>query len=180
MAAMTQPFRKLTQKDFQSRIARVDPFFARHGVCRIKPATRVSNPLLWTTLGFGWIYLVITIGRRRAWLEESLSQGSLPDHMRDWILAGLAALIGVTAVMLMLHLARFLFRRRGQRGASGNILAGAIGALMLVNAPVDTFTGASGLGANMGEFLSAALDSRHDTAPSLDVSDIRLVSSSGQ
>ncbi|MFD1341754.1 hypothetical protein [Litorisediminicola beolgyonensis] len=177
---MTQTFRKLTQSDFQSRIARVDPFFARHGVCRVARTQRVSNPVLWTVIGFGWIYFVVTIGRRRDWLEQSLAQGSLPEHMRDWVLAGLAALIGVTAVMMVLHLARFLLRRRGQRGASGNILAGALGALMLVNAPADMLTGgAQGMGGSVGAFLTAALDSTHTPDASLDVSDIRLVSSKG-
>jgi hypothetical protein len=141
---MRYSIRKQTHDDFKARVGRVDPAFARSGGRETQAAAAVS-PLPWIVAGFGWMYLAAGVARNRDAMAASLVQGSLPVQAHAWIMGAMAALLGITAILMVAHAARFALRRRGNRGTSGAILGGALGALVLSYMPAGTLQTGLGL-----------------------------------
>ena len=139
-------FRKLTQQDFKARVGRVDASVSRRGAATTTFSSP-ARPLVSLILGFGWAYLVIAVSRNRGHIEHSLLQGSLPAEYHDHVLFMLAGLLAMSAVMLGLHLFRFLMARRTSAGKrnSGGLLAGALAAGALVYTPPSVFDAGLGL-----------------------------------
>ncbi len=134
---MRPMIRKQTQADFDARVRRLDPHYARTGRSRpsLAAETRADRPALAVLGGFTWIFVAVSISRNRETLRESLAAGTLNADMQWAVMAGLAAMLAATAVMLLVHALRFVARRKGKRGASGPLLIGAIAALALSHTP---------------------------------------------
>ena len=173
---MQRALQKLDHGNFTARRKRVDPFYAKHGFCRPRRSNPNAHPILATLFGFGWIYFVISVAQNRGHFEQSLLQGTLDSRYHDEIIIGLTLLVTLSVVAIGVHAFRFLLRRRGERGASGSILVGALGALMLAGTPAEVLTGPDGLGSTANALL-ASLD---DPAPTMgiDAGSVALVSSS--
>ncbi|SFQ27384.1 hypothetical protein SAMN05421853_103163 [Roseivivax halotolerans] len=175
---MGKTFKKQGLQEFKARIGRVDSFYARHGFSKPIVSNRCERPVLWSIIGFAWIGFVISIAENRAYLEESLAQGALSAQHRDWILYALAALVVVSAIKLGFHAMRCLLRGREQRGVSGSLLVGALGAIVVTQIPADALHGGvEVLGAGTQAILLAATDTAEKTI-GVDTSTIAFVSRS--
>ena len=132
--------------------------------------------------GFATAYLVISVAGNRGTLESSLAQGSLAADHQDMVMMGLSAMLATAAVILMFHLVRaFLARKGGKRTNSHSLLAGVIGALVLVYTPATVWQAGFGmLDDNSQTFLMAASTGMQDTLPSLNFGDVAFVSSIGR
>ncbi|MCT4556097.1 MAG: hypothetical protein N4A53_15550 [Pelagimonas sp.] len=123
---MAQSFRKLTRRDFQKRANRVAPGYAGDLLSKVQNDQSPSHPILSAGMGFLWGYLTLSIATRRAEIEGSLTQGSLPAQTQHWVMMALAAFVTVSAVMLVLHLIRMVILRGGKRSNSRGVLIGAV------------------------------------------------------
>lgn len=155
-------FRKMTQDDFQTRIRRVDPGYVQ-AVQRQEPATRAgsSRPVLSLLIGFGWAFVCLAIARNRDVIETSLLRGKLDAQYHAYIFYGLAALLAISAVMLAMHLLRYVFTCKGgtRKGNSGGLLFGAMLAAGVVYTPDSVFEAAFGLlDTNSRSLIVAAAD----------------------
>ncbi|APX24209.1 MAG: hypothetical protein CML50_15465 [Rhodobacteraceae bacterium] len=139
-------FRKMTHDDFTARLHRLS---AQNGATPANNhgTAQVQHPYLMMMAGFIWAYFMFSVARKRDHIEISLRQGDLPERYHDYVIYGLAALLAVSAVMLALHLVRFLIaRRRARRGTpSGRLLVGAIAAAALFYTPASVYETAFGL-----------------------------------
>lgn len=178
---MKRVFRKQTHQDFRLRIKRVDPVFHRwgeRGYARDKTAKRPFGSVL---MGFGWAYLVISVGNNRSHLEASLQTGSLSQDMQGWILAGLASLLAISGVMLCIHIFRYFFHYGGKKQNSGALLVGALGAMVLVYTPASVWsTGYGMLDDNSRSLLLTASATVEDALPGVDLGNVVFVSSVGK
>ena len=133
---MRYTIRKQTQTDFEDRVRRLDPDFARHGHRPAGAGTKARpSPVGGSLLGFGWVYVAASVARNREYLQDSLGQGSLSAQSQTLVMAGLAAMLVLSALAILVHLGRVLLRGRGRRGNSGAILTGAAAALTLAYTP---------------------------------------------
>lgn len=132
---MTRSFRKLTHQDFRRRVKTVDPSYYRWGVSGSRRDATVERPMGSALLGFGWAWLVVTIGNNKPLIESSLKQGSLHPDYHGYILGGLAVLLTISGVMLGLHILRYFTKSGGKKRNSGGILVGAFGAFVLIYTP---------------------------------------------
>lgn len=174
-------FTKQTQGDFQARLKRVDPAFARHGHAAYAKNETPTRPVFWTLAGFGWFYLVISVARNKSYIRDSLAQGSLPSHYHDAIFAALAAILAVSAVILILHIVSFFAKRGPKRSNSRGILIGALAAGALVYTPPSVLqTGFGMLDPNAQSLLLAAHSGVKKSVPGVDWDNIALVSSYGK
>ncbi|MDO6587876.1 hypothetical protein Q4543_20390 [Salipiger sp. 1_MG-2023] len=171
-------FRKMTQDDFQARIKRVDPCYvqaSRRPEATTPPAP--SRPFVSLLLGFGWAFVCLSVARNRDSIETSLLRGKLDTQYHDYIFYGLAALLAISAVMLAMHLLRYLFActRGATKGNSGGLLFGAMLAAGFVYTPDSVFEAAFGLlDTNSRSLIVAAADKMP-----VDLGNIAFVSSSG-
>ncbi|KUF11599.1 hypothetical protein [Pseudoponticoccus marisrubri] len=171
---MTTAYRKLSRADFRQRVRRVDPGYHYLGQTGRPPQKKRQRPLVACLLGFGWAYLVISVGANRAFIESSLQAGSLPAEYHGAIFGGLAMLMAASGVMLLIHLFRFVARTGGRRANSGGLLAGALGAAVLVYTPPGVWSaGYQMLDGNSRSLLQTA----SSTLPDLDLGQVSLVSS---
>ena len=131
---MSRRIRKQTRGDFDTRVRRVDPFYAATGASR-RPGTLVKCRLCWALLGFAWVTTAIAVAQRPDQLKASLAAGSLPPEMQHAVMSGLAILLCLSAVGLAVHLVRAAFRRTRGAQTSRPILAGGLAALMVAHAP---------------------------------------------
>ena len=169
-------FRKMTQQDFQARVKRIDPEYYSHGEVK-KTFSSPARPFMSLIMGFGWAYVVISVARNRSHIEHSLLQGNLPAEYHDFIFFILAALLAVSAVMLGIHLFRFLMSRRASTGKrnSGGLLVGALAAGALVYTPASVFD--AGLG--MIDQNSRSLIMAASSNVNVDFASVSFVSSNG-
>ncbi|MCR8546318.1 hypothetical protein M4578_00645 [Salipiger sp. P9] len=169
----------MTREDFQARVKRVDPQYFRHGPRKIHQSG-TARPFLFLSMGFAWAYLVISVARNRAYVEQSLLQGSLPAEYHGYIFHGLAALLSVSAVMMLLHLFRYCLRRSGPaKRNSGGLLMGATAAALLVYTPPGVFeTGFGMLDDNSRAVILAASSGVKNAVP-VDFASVAFVSSQG-
>ncbi len=137
-------FRKMTRQDFSSRVARIDPEYAS---IKIAADARPARPFMALMMGFGWGYLCLAVARNRDFIEQSLLQGTLSQAHRDHVFHALAALLAVSAVMLVVHFLRFTFtpKHSATRGNSGGLLLGAMMAAGVVHTPPGVMEAAFGL-----------------------------------
>lgn len=178
---MRGTFKTRNHGDFRRRVKRVDPVFYRWGERGSARDTTVKRPFGAVLLGFFWAYLVISVGRNRATLEQSLGQGSLSADVQSWIMAGLAALLAVSVVMLALHLFRYFVQNGGKKHNSGALLVGVLGALVLVYTPASVWnTGFGMLDDNSRNLLLTASSTVEDALPGVDFGSVAFVSSTGQ
>ncbi len=175
---MRYAFRKQTKSDFTARLQRIDPVQGARNNAADKTSRR---PVFWTLTGFGWCYLVLCIASRKEHIRESLLQGSMPAQSHDMILAGLAALLAVSGVMLGIHLLRYVTKRGAVRANSGNLLFGALAAVTLIYTPPSVFEAGFGmLDANSRSILLAAHATVKQTVPDVDWAGIVLLASNGR
>ncbi len=171
-------FRKQTRADFRRRIKRVDPAYYRWGESGAARDTTANRPLGSALTGFLWAYLVISVASNRAYLENSLNQGSLGAEYHDMIFAGLSVLLVLSFLALGLHILRFFIKRGGKRRNSGGMLVGALGAMVLVYTPADVWTTGYGmLDDNSRAMLLTASATVDDALPNVDLGNVVLVSS---
>lgn len=141
-------FRKMTQQDFQSRVKRIDPYYARGSQSNAAILNSgTSRPFVSLLMGFGWGYVCLAIARNRTAVEDSLLRGNLDEQYHDYVFYGLAAMLAISAVMLAIHFVRYTFtdKRSATKGNSGGLLFGAMLAAGLVYAPASLFEAAFGL-----------------------------------
>ncbi|SFE00244.1 hypothetical protein [Roseivivax sediminis] len=149
---MTHAIRKQTKADFAARVQRVAPGYGRS---RTAPPPQSGSPFALGLLGFAWIYLAVSVAQNRGHLHASIEASALPPHAQVWVMAGLAAMLAVSAVMVIVHLARLL--RRGHRGTSGSILAGGLFAMAFCHIPTGIFeAGIAMLDFNTSRLLRSA------------------------
>ena len=173
--------RKQTHRDFESRLKRLDPHFARHGHTTYGKDMTPSRPVFWTLAGFGWFYLVISISNNKAFIEQSLLQGSLQQQHQNIIIAGLGAMLAISGVMLLLHLFRIFAKPGAKRSNSKGVLMGALAALALVYTPPSVFHAGYGMiDSNSRSLLLAAHSTVTNSVPGVDWDKIALVSSLGK
>ena len=170
---MKRRFQKLGQVEFQSRVGRVDSHFARFGYSKTVIRNRNERPVLWAIIGFVWIFFVISIAQNGEYLRSSLSQGNLPAEYRDYILYALTGLVAISTISLGFHVIRCLFKGRDHRGASGSIVAGALGAILLTQAPQAVLQ--DSLSVVMGGELMAAVADEAQTVTGFNMAKIRYV-----
>ncbi|SLN27728.1 hypothetical protein ROJ8625_01148 [Roseivivax jejudonensis] len=132
---MRYSIRKQTRQDFDARVRRLDPHYARTGQSSGAAKSRNRSPLVWSVFGFVWIYVTASVARNQAFLRDSLAQGNLSSDAQYAVMAGLGAMLAISAVMVLWHLSRVLVRRRERRGASTPILCGGALALALCYTP---------------------------------------------
>lgn len=173
---MKRTVRKLGQQDFRDRLKRVDGHFARHGYSKSVIRNRNERPMLWTFIAFVWIFFVISVAENRDYLEASLAQGSLTAELRDYVLYALTGLVVVSGVALGFHLVRFLFKGRDFRGASGSVLAGACGAILLTQAPAAALQDGVSVLTGTSQLLASVVSNGAQDITGIDVSDVRFVS----
>lgn len=173
--------RKLAHADFRSRVARVDPRFARLGHAAYAKDKTPSRPFGMALLGFGWIYLVASISNRKDHIAASLKQGNLPAQYHDWIFMMLTMLLAGSLVLLAMHLLRYFWKTGGKKRNSGGILIGALGALMLFYTPASVWQMGYGmLDGNSQQILASAGDALDDALGTLPLDSIAMVSSQGR
>ena len=178
---MQRSFRKLGHADFRQRVKVVDPAYHRWGDGARRADHTQQRTVASALLGFGWAYLTITIANNRDSIEASLAQGSLPVEYHSWVFSSLAAFMGITGVMLVLHLARYLLKSGGKKRNSGGILLGALGALMLVYTPASVWqTGMGMLDDNSRGIIMQAGAAVDDVLPNVDFGKVTFVSSQGR
>lgn len=134
---MTRTFRKLGKNDFQARLKRIDGLQGGHGGSQ--GSNRRDKPLFSALLGFGWFYAALGIGMNKTKIEASLAQGNLAANVQTYIVGILAVLLIITAVMLCVHVFRFVVGGRARRN-SGGLVMGAIGAIGFVSAPPELWS----------------------------------------
>ncbi|MBP0482864.1 hypothetical protein [Sagittula salina] len=172
--------KKLTHADFRTRVARVDPRFARMGHAAYARDATPAKPFGMALLGFGWFYLVVSVAYRRDHIAASLRQGSLPDEYHGWIMHGLAVLLAASMVMLCMHLMRYMSKTGGKRKNSGGILTGGMLALTLFNTPPGIWQMGFGmLDGNSQTAILTASAAFGDTIPGLQLDKIASVASNG-
>ncbi|MHA6324143.1 hypothetical protein [Roseivivax sp. CAU 1753] len=164
------------QDEFRARVGRIDGHFARTGRSKSNIRNRNEHPVFWAIIGLVWFLFVISVARNHDYLSDSLMQGTLSAEHRDYLLYGLTALIMVSTVALGFHLIRCLFKARGDRGASGSIVIGALAAMMLTQMPdgliQDSFSALTGT----SELLASASDTAQG-AIGINIDKIRYVRS---
>ncbi|APZ54956.1 hypothetical protein [Salipiger abyssi] len=141
-------FRKMTRDDFNTRVKRLDPQYFQHGDTKpVATCRATAHPYLCLLLGFGWAYLIFAIAGKRSLIETSLMRGSIPVQYHDYIFYALAALLAVSAVMLAIHVLRYVCLRRGRPGRSnsGGLLVGAAAAAALAYMPSSVLEAGFGL-----------------------------------
>ncbi|MGR3272486.1 hypothetical protein [Thalassococcus profundi] len=174
-------FRKQTRSDFDSRLKRLDPAFSKHGHKAYQKDTTPERPILCALAGFGWFYLVIGIARNKAYIQDSLLQGSLAPQHQDLVVSGLGALLAVSGVMILLHLVRFFLKSGPRRTNSRNLLMGATAALALVYTPPSVFQAGLGMmDENSRSLILAAHSTVKSSVPGVDWDKVALVTSLGQ
>lgn len=173
---MKRNVRKLGKQDFQERLQRVDGHFAKHGYAQTIVRNRNERPYLWTIIGFIWIFFVVSIAENRAYLETSLAQGSLPAAFRDYVFYALTGLVVISVVALGFHLLRFLFKKPDFRGASGSLLAGALGAVMLTQLPPALLQDSANAVFGTGQVLAGMVSDPAISAPDINISNVNFVS----
>lgn len=173
---MKRTCRKLDQNDFRARIGRIDAHHRKIGLIQPGPGRRNEHPIFWTAVGFVWIFFVLIVGKNLEWLQGSLAQGALSAQQREWVLYAVVAIIMVSLVKIGFHVLRLVLGRKGNRGASGSLVLGAIAAGVLAYAPADLVEqGLQQLGDGSGDMLLAAADEAH-AAISVSVSSVTFVS----
>lgn len=178
---MARTLTKQTHSDFMLRVRRVDPKFHTHGEAAYAKDRRPRRRTVSTLLGFGWIYTVTAIANGRDHIAGSLREGSLPTEYHPWIFAGLTVLLAVSAVMILLHIARWLFHGGNKKRNSGGILLGALGALMLFYTPASLWTQGFGmLDGHSRTVLSQAGAALEDTLPGIRIETVSFVASSSR
>lgn len=132
---MERRIRNLTRSDFDNRISRIQRDAGGRGSGGSAP--RKGHPILGGLLGFGWFYLLVTLALRKPEIADSLVRGTLSPQQQSMIVTALAVLMAGSAVVLALHLFRFIARRRSTSG--GLVLGGvaAIGIALLPPAMLD-------------------------------------------
>ncbi|WP_121629770.1 hypothetical protein [Tropicibacter alexandrii] len=178
---MQRTFRKLSHADFRQRVKVVDPAYYRWGDGANRVDHTRQRPVASALMGFGWAYLTITIANNREMIESSLQQGNLPVEYHSWVFSGLAAFMGITGVMLALHLARYLLKSGGKKRNSGGILLGALGAMILVYTPASVWqTGMGMLDDNSRGLMMQASATVEEVLPNVDFGKVTFVSSQGR
>ncbi len=176
---MQRSFRKQTHADFSARIARIDPYHARHG--RSRGLDRVARRTIPNAVcGFGIAYVVLAIAGNRPHLEHSLAQGSLPVQHHATVLLGLTVFLAVACAGLLLHLSLAAFARGGRRHNARCLLTGALAAFVLTQTPTDAWQFGQGLldDASHG-VLTAMADRVGDRLPRFDIGVVQRVSGAG-
>ncbi|MBV2361018.1 hypothetical protein KUH32_14735 [Thalassococcus sp. CAU 1522] len=176
---MKRSFRKQTQDDFRQRVKRIDPVYAGGGLVPAKDTTP-RRPVLSVLMGFAWVYIVITVANNRDTIEISLTQGALDPRLHSWVFGALAALLMISAVMLGIHVLRFFAKSAAKRGNSGSVLAGALGAVLLIYTPPGVWdAGFRMLDSNSRGVLQSATQTLGDALPGVDFNKAIFVSSRG-
>ena len=138
--------RKMTNADFEARIRRIDPEFARYGASDASKVARTSKrPIVSGIAGFLWAGVVIAVAQNQQTIEASLLQGSLPREYHVYVFGALAALLAVSGVMVMMHLLRMVSRRGSARSNSAGILVGIVAATVMSMIPSQTYVAGLGL-----------------------------------
>ncbi|MCE0507164.1 hypothetical protein LR948_17480 [Roseivivax sp. GX 12232] len=173
---MQRRFRKLDQADFRARVTRLDPHYARHGVSRARPRAQSERPALWAMLGFSLSLCLTALVQNRAAISESLAQGSLGADHRLWLLGGVTAL----AIYGVLRLAAFalqcLFAKRARRGAPGGLVVGALGALLVLQVPSETYRAGLALLGAEGDRIARDASRGAQERLNIDAAELRFVS----
>lgn len=172
---MERSSHKLTQRDFRKRVKRVDPQFYRSGNSA-QAETRKSHPIGSSMIGFGWVFLLLTIARNRPTIEASLQQGTLPDQYHNWILAGLVAFLAASFALIGLHVLRFVFQSGPRRKNSAGLLMGAALAFGMINTPMHVWQSGYGM---LDDNTRALIQIASSSVENLNLSDVSLVSSRG-
>lgn len=171
-------FRKLDKDDFSARVRRIDPHYARTG--GQTSAKGEERPFLSMIGGFFWAYLVISIAHNHDYIENSLRQGNLPQHMHVWVFGGLAALLAISGVFLLLHLGRWIMRRDAAKRNSGGLLMGALAAGVLVYTPASVYEAGLGMMDDRSRnILLAASGSVSESLSQVEFNTVAFVSSQG-
>ncbi len=177
---MKRCVRKLGKQDFHVRVGRVDWYFAKNGYAKAIIRNRNERPVMWAFAAFIWILFVISIAENRTYLETSLVQGSLPAEMHGWVFYALGGLIMISAVTLGFHFVRYVFKPREFRGASGSVLVGALGAILLNQAPPDLLQDGFSALTGTSQLLAAAMGDGARDVTGLNISSVRFVSDLGR
>lgn len=177
---MFRTTRKLTHQDFRQRIARVDSHFYETGDCA-STKTPAARPIKAVLAGCFWAFAILTIANNRMEIETAMRDRNLDPQYHNWILAGLAALIAVSMIMLVVHALRALFQKAAKRGNSGGFLVGAGLALALSYTPASVWVAGSEIFNNniRGLIISTSASLEIDM-PKVDFSDLAFVTSAGQ
>ncbi|WP_417721456.1 hypothetical protein [Salipiger sp.] len=172
-------FRKMTQDDFAARVRRLDSGYGRTVIGRTEAPVN-ERPFLSILGGFVLAYVVISVARNREFLEDSLHQGNLPAQYHQVIFGVLAALLAISAVMVLYHLFRWTTKRGAKKRNSGSLLAGAMAAGVLIYTPASVFeAGFNMLDPNSRQIILAATSSVQETLPGVDFGSVAFVSSQG-
>lgn len=143
----TQP-RNLGRKEFQARLRS----HARGQ--RAKPVK--GQPWLWRMVGFVWFYIVLTMARKKDYIAQSLSEGTLNEQAQFGFMAAMAALIAASLVVFGIHLVRYVGKARMARN-SGGLISGAVMASGLIMIPPEAYDHAFNLlDDNTRSFLETA------------------------
>lgn len=173
--------RKMTHADFDARVKRVDPKFARlgHQATAASTARAAKRPILSGLVGFVWAGIVIAVARNQAQIADSLAQGSLPQEYHVYVFGMLAALLAVSGVVAVMHLLRCVGRRAGERGNSLSLVTGIVAAVVLTQVPAEVYeTGLGLLDENSRNVMLAAGNSVRGPA-GLEISGTTFLSSLG-
>jgi hypothetical protein len=170
-----------THADFRRRIGRVDPAFQRGDASATTRARSGGQPVGALLFGFGAAYVVTAVAKNRPLIESSLRAGDLPERYHAAVFMGLSALLAAAAILLALHVLRFIANRRGQRRGSGATLLGVAGAMALFHTPAGFWdTGYGMLDAHSRSLLNTASSHLEDTLPGIDFAAASFASSAGQ
>ena len=170
-----------THADFRRRIGRVDPAFHRGSDSATARTRTGGQPFGALLLGFCGACVVTAVATNRPLIESSLRAGALPERYHAAVFMGLSALLAAAAILLALHVLRFIANRRGQRRDSGATLLGVAGALALFHMPAGVWdTGYDMLDAQSRNLLSTASSHLEDTLPGIDFAAASFVSSVGK
>ncbi|EIE52322.1 hypothetical protein AL036_04740 [Salipiger aestuarii] len=168
----------MTRQDFNSRVKRIDPYYASGNSSNASVLNAdTARPFLWLLVGFGWAYVCLAVARNRDVIEHSLLQGRLAHEHHAYVFYGLAAMLGISAVMLAIHFVRYTFtdKRSATKGNSGGLLFGAMIAAGIVYTPASVFEAAFGLlDDNSRSLIVAATE-----AVPVDFGSVAFVSSAG-
>ncbi|WP_226623778.1 hypothetical protein [Alloyangia pacifica] len=135
----------MTHADFEARIRRIDPQFAKHGGSEAATSRASTRPLVSGLFGFAWAGVIIAVARNQDSLKSSLLQGSLPSEYHVYVLGAVAALLAVSGVLVMMHLLRAIGGRGTARGNSAGVLTGIAAAVTLSMIPAQTYEAGLGL-----------------------------------
>ena len=169
---MKRSFRKLTRNDFSARVSVVERTYQKRVPYHRRRDRSGERPVFWLLCSFGWTYVAVFIALNRRIVELTVAD-NLPREHHAAAMAGVAAVLTISMILLGYHVLRGVFRAPRYYN-SGAILAGFAAAIALHCLPFNAVGSAYAL---LDKDVRIALENTVQKVSPIDLSAVRTVSS---